>query len=78
LFHGENDFAKVSKSLARYRSDNNFVKSSKFLSKTLKLTARMSKDLQKNSNNVTISLSVLPKNFDPTKLFSDLYLTKFF
>jgi len=25
LLHGKNDFAKVSKHLARYRSENNFV-----------------------------------------------------
>jgi len=27
--HGENDFAKTSKNLARYRSENNFVRLSK-------------------------------------------------
>jgi len=39
----KNGFAKVSKKLTRYKSENNFVKSSKQLCRTLKLVARMSK-----------------------------------
>jgi len=34
--YGKNDFAEVSKNLARYRSENNFVELSKSLCRTLK------------------------------------------
>jgi len=34
--HGKNDFAEISKNLARYRSENNFVRSSKYLCRKLK------------------------------------------
>jgi len=41
IIYEENDFAF--KNLARYKFENNFVRSSKFLDSTLKLTARMLK-----------------------------------
>jgi len=73
--HGKN-FVEMLKNLARYKSKNNFIKSnfsSIFLRKTLKF-ARMSKFCQK-----AICLNVLLKNFFLIiKLFSDLYLAKFF
>jgi len=36
LKHEKNDFAEISKNLARYRTKNNFVELSKLLYKTLK------------------------------------------
>ena len=59
----------ILKNLSRYRSENNFVRPSKFLDWTLKL-------IVKTFDVLAISLNVLLKNFDSlTKLFSDL--TKF-
>jgi len=43
MIHGKNGSATVSKNLARYRSENNFVGPSKQLCRTLKLIASMSK-----------------------------------
>jgi len=61
----ENGFAEVSKNLARYRSENNFVWIIKII-RMLKLVARMLKLF-------AASINVLRNYFDgSTKLFSDL------
>jgi len=69
----ERSFAEIFKNLARYKSENNFVRLLK-LYRMLELVARMSKLLQHCSSY----LSFLHNYFDgPTRLFSDLYLAKF-
>jgi len=66
--HRKKGFAEVFKSLARYRSENNFIENQ---SKTFKLIASMLK--------LFIALSIinsLQNYFNSSiKLFSDLYLT---
>jgi len=69
----KNDFVEVSKELGRYRSENNFVESLKWLCKNSSMMLAKSFDIP------VTSLSVLYNYFDsPTKLFSNLYPIKFF
>jgi len=83
IINGKN-FADVSKNSAKYKSKNNFVKSSKY--ETLKLITRL--ENLKTSEIFWLKcqnflqhcswLKLLHNYFDdPWKLFSDLYLAKF-
>ena len=58
FIYKKNDFAEISKNLAKYRSENNFVESSKIYSKHVVNNAA------KNVNIVANSLSVLRNYFD--------------
>jgi len=64
--HGKNDFAEIlyiSKNLARYRSENNYLGNSSMSNAT-------------KSFDILATSSIVPYNYfdSPTKLFSDLCL----
>jgi len=68
--HEKNDFVEIPENLARHRSENNFIRPNNYIVQSMPQKVLL--------DILIISLSVLRNYFDdPTKLFSDLYLTKF-
>ena len=69
----ENHFAEVSKNSGSYRSENNFIGSSKYIE-----DSSMMSNAAKCFDILATNLSILYNYFDSlTELFSDLCLTKF-
>jgi len=70
--HGKNDFTEISKNLARYRYENNFLNQNNYVGCSNIIANNC--NTAKSFATLITSLSVLHNYFNNLKLFSDLYL----